>query len=219
MDYQVEDIVRQVRVVLDQNMTSDTLVALGDVDTLSLEEIISTQLLTAIRSVVLEAPIQLLGEGVPFGESIHWEQSYGIGPGYIHLPDDFLRLVVFQMSDWSKAVYEAITPASPKYAVQRSRFPGVRGCPQKPVVAVVNKPIGMVLEFYSCTGGSNVTITQANYIPLPSAQAGRVHMPEKLKDAIVYYTASLVALSIQQTELSEKLLAVSQSLINSNEKQ
>ena len=214
MDYQVEDIVRQVRVVLDQNMASDTLVALGDVDTLSLEEIILKELPTAIRSVVLAAPIHMLGAGIPFGESIQWDTQQGIGSGYILLPDNFLRLVSFQMSDWSRAVSDAITPAHHQYALQSSRYPGVRGNPQKPVVAIVNRPIGMVLEFYSCKGGSDVYIKIANYIPLPSIQLGKVRMPHLLKDAIVHYTAYLVAMSIQQTEQAEKMLAISKSLIS-----
>ena len=38
--YQLDDIAKDVRIALDQNMASDTLAAIGDVDTLALNDII-----------------------------------------------------------------------------------------------------------------------------------------------------------------------------------
>ena len=214
MKYQVKDIIREVRVALDQNMSSAPLVELGDVDTLSLEEIIHSKIVDAVRSVELAVPHHLLDSGLPFGDSIAWNGQPGQSSGYILLPDDFLRLLAFQMSDWSCAVHDAITPADPRYALQSSRFPGIRGCPQKPIVAIVNRAIGKTLEFYSCTGGKDVAIKQALYIPMPKEQLGVIYIPELIKDAVVYYAAHLVAVSTQQNEQAKALLAISNTLIN-----
>ena len=213
MEYNVADIVREIRVTLDQNMTSDALEGLGDVDTLSLEEIIQSKIIDAVRQVIMSAPVWLLGPGIPFGDSIAWDTQEGIGSGYVLLPVDFLRLVAFQMTDWSQPVYDAITPADPRYAMQHSRFPGIRGCPEKPVVALINKPTGMALEFFSCNGGAGTAIMQANYMPQPSIVEGKISIPYQVKDAAVYYAAYLVALTEQQGELAEKMLAVSNSFI------
>lgn len=214
MKYQVKDIIRDVRVALDQNMSSAQLMELGDVDTLSLEEIIHSKIEESVRTIVLAAPVRMLGSGLPFGESIAWNGQEGQSSGYILLPDDFLRLIAFQMSDWSRAVYDAIEPTDSRYALQSSRFPGVRGCPQKPVVAIVNRSIGLTLEFYSCNGGKGVSIKQALYIPKPKEELGAIHIPHLLKEAVVYFAAYLVAMAVQHSEQAKALLAISNSLIN-----
>lgn len=217
MEYQVNNIVTEIRVALDQNMSSAALTALSDVDTLSLEEIVRSKVVDAVRQVELIAPLWQLGRGIPFGASIAWDNVEGIGSGYVLLPPDFMRLLSFQMTDWVQPVFETIEPGSPKYQLQSSRFPGLRGNPQSPVVALVNRSIGRVLEFYSCTGGEGTAIKQANYLPEPRIVEDKIYIPYKVKDAVVYYAAYLVALATEQVEQAKALLAVSQSLINNQE--
>lgn len=211
MRYQVKDIMRDVRVALDMNNTGQALIEAGDTDTLSLDEIIRSKIADAARIVELNAPVHLLDGGRAFGDSIAWESAWGYGMGMIHLPDDFLRLIIFQMSDWEKPVTEAITPENPKYAMQRSRY-GVKGCPQKPVVAVITEPINQVLEFYTCTGGEGTYIKQARYMPIPRIVGENIELCEKLKPAIVYYTAFMVAQVINDTR-AESLLNQSKELM------
>ena len=213
MEYRVKDIVTEIRVALDQNMESAALTELTDVDTLSLEDIIQSKVVDAVRQVELSAPLWLLGRGIPFGVSIAWDNQEGIGSGYVLLPKDFLRLLSFQMTDWSQPAFEAIEPGSPKYQLQSSRFPGLRGNPQSPVVALVNRSIGRVLEFYSCNAGQGTAIKQANYLPEPRIVEDKIYIPYKVKDAVIYYAAYLVALATQQAEQAKALLAISQSLI------
>lgn len=213
MQYNVPDFIRDVRVVLDRNMQSDALSALSDVDTLSLEEIIRSKVVDSVRAVIMDAPKVRLGVGVPFGESIAWDTQEGIGSGYVLLPPDFLRLVAFQMTDWRRACYEAITPTDPKYTMQKSQFPGIKGNPDRPVVALVNKPIGMALEFYSCMGGQGTAIAIASYIPEPRIIDEKIHIPHLLKDAAVYHAAYLTAVTMEEIDQAQKLLDIRNSLM------
>ena len=227
MEYAVNDLVREVRVCIDQNMTSEALSGLGDVDTLSLEDIIRSKIADAARVVERAAPAHLLDSGRAFACSIGWDNVAGVGSGHIHLPDNFLRLVCFQMSDWSHAVYEPIGQSDPLYARQHSRFPGLRGSPQRPVVAIVGQPIGQVLEFYSCTAGEDVFVKQARYIPIPrikprtNVMTGEtnptgedvIDLCEKLKPSIVYYTAYQTALTIGDEKLAAAMLGTSKDLM------
>lgn len=213
MQYNVPDIVKDVRVVLDRNMSSSALAALGDIDTLSLDEIVKSKIIDSVRTVEMEAPLVRLGPGIPFGESIAWDTQEGIGSGYVLLPPDFLRLIAFQMTDWKRAVYEAITPADPKYQLQHSQFPGIKGNPEKPVVALVNKPIGMALEFFSCMGGQGTAIAIASYMPEPRIIEEKIHIPHLLKEAAVYHAAYLTAVTMEETEQAERLLAIRNSLM------
>lgn len=204
MEYEVTDIVRDVRTVMDRNSNTPFLPDDTDADgeateyagTLKLDELIERNLTAAARVALLNAPLQNIGEGVemamPKG-GIQWESQPGYGMGAIQLPDDYLRLVTFQMTDWSRPVCEAITIDSPQYAMQRSRFPGVKGCPERPVVAVVTYPVGLCLEFYSCRGGAKVAVKRARYLPTPEINNEKITLPERCYDGIVYLTASVVS--------------------------
>lgn len=212
MEYNVSDIVQEAKVALDENVDSSALSGLGDVDTLKLDEIVESKVVDAAMVIEQNAPAYMLDSGKAFGESIGWDGQPGYGAGYIHLPDDFMRLVCFQMSDWDYAVTIAITEDSPQYQMQRSRFAGVRGNPQKPVVAITSQPIGLVLEFFSCYSGENAFIKKARYIPIPRIKNGKIDLCEKLRRAVVYYTAYLAALSLGNGDAAAAMLATAREL-------
>lgn len=216
MEYNVSDIVQEAKVALDENVSSAALSGLDDVDTLTKEEIIESKVVDAARAIESNAPAYLLDSGKAFGESIGWDGQPGYGAGYIHLPDDFMRLVCFQMSDWDYALTMAITEDSPQYQLQRSRFAGVRGNPQKPVVAITSQPIGLVLEFFSCYSGENAFIKKARYIPIPRIKNGKIDICEKLRRAVVYYTAYLAALSLGNGDAAAAMLATAKELAEIN---
>ena len=230
-EYQVSDLVKEIRVAIDSNLESDQLATIGDMDQLALEEIIGSKIAEAARIVVLNAPSYLLdgaatipvapassrasalsdeeddddtGDGDPKDPSIEWETT----AGRISLPGDFLRLVSFKMSDWSYAVSEAISQTDPLYAQQFSRYGGLRGCPQRPVVAIVPRGTGLVLEFFSCKGEGLATVDHALYMQIPSVENGTIKLCEKLHDATVYYAAYLTAISTGETALAEALLGI-----------
>lgn len=209
MKYDLDELQREVRIAMDENTVSSPLAALGDIDTLSLDELIRSKICDAARAVEQQAPTYLLDRGEPFADSIKWKGQVGIGMGSIHLPDDFMRLVSFQMSDWSRAVTTAISEDDPQYELQSSRYPGIRGNPQKPIVAITAQPIGLVLEFYSCTAGENVFVRRARYIPYPRIEDNEIKICEKLKTAVVYYAAYLTALSIKDGDLATSMLNTS----------
>lgn len=189
MIYQVERIARDVRTALDQNNISDQLLKDEDIDTLSLEEIIRSKIEEGARRVELNAPTHFLEEGHHFGDSICRGE---MGSGWILLPDDFMRLIAFRMSDWERTVYAAVSSDDPIYTRQSSRYPGIRGNIQKPVCAIVNRPEGKVLEFYSCKN-ENAQIDRATYLPYPTIDENDgIDICERCYRAVVYMTASLV---------------------------
>lgn len=199
--YNVSDLVKEIRVAIDSNLESDQLTTIGDMDQLALEEIIGSKIAEAARIVVLNAPSYLLDGGDSLGTTVAWNGT----SGRMTLPEDFLRLVVFKMSDWSRGVTVPISETDPMYAQQSSRWAGVRGNPQKPVVAIVPSSNGLVLEFYSSKSGS---VEQATYIAMPKVESGTIKLCEKLHDATVYYAAYLTAISTGETALAEALLGI-----------
>ena len=113
--YFIDDIVEDVRITLDMNSNSKSLEEFGDTDTLSINEIIKSKITEAVQSVHSIAPPHLLDGGHIFGDAIYWADMQS---GWVMLPDDFMRFIVFQMSDWTRAVYHAIETSEPQYELQ-----------------------------------------------------------------------------------------------------
>ena len=210
MIVQAEKMARDVRIAVDMNHDSTPLLVEDDIDTVSFNDIIHAKLTDAVRMVEMEAPLHLLEQGHQFGENIVWVDD---GKGWLILPDDFMRLVVFKMSDWHHSVSEAITQDDPKYSRQWSKWKGICGNPEKPVVAIVNRAEGNVLEFFSCNDDT-ATVEQAVYIPLPRIDLdGGIDVSEKCYKAAVYRAGAL-ALSSIGDQLATTMVELSKSLLD-----
>ena len=206
-------LIEEAKVCIDENVSSDALASLGDTDTLTLEEIIRSKVEDAARLVEESAAHYLLDNGKSLlGASISWEAQPGYGKGSIRVPDDFLRLIVFQMRDWAYPVTEAITEDNPLYLMQASRYMGVRGNPERPVVAIVHTANGQDLEFYSCAGQVG-GIKTGQYLPVPKVdEEGYIELCPKLHRAVVYRLASMTAAIIGASEVAAMLLGTSNEL-------
>lgn len=186
--YFVEDIVKDVRISLDMNSNSDTLAEFDDNDTLSINEIIKSKIIEGVKQVHSIAPPHLLDGGNIFGDAIYWGDMES---GWVLLPDDFMRFVVFQMSDWTRAVYHAIETSDPQYELQSAPYKGLRGTCNNPVCAIATRHEGRVLEFYSCKD-ENATVKKALYIPYPKIEEEAIDICEKCYKAVTYAIAALV---------------------------
>lgn len=196
---------RRVRALLDLNREDAQLLEEEDSDTLTLDEIIRERIATAARTVELSAPGHLLDGGKALSGSMTFDKEIGKGRGRMTLPDDFLRLVTFKMSDWSRAVTEAISEEDPRYGLQSSRHAGIRGTPERPVCALIQEPSGLTLEFWSCTGGSGVTLQRGRYIAQPRITGDSINICAKLEDAIIAKAASLTAATLGDNERAAQL--------------
>lgn len=210
MIYQLDKIMQDVRICLDQNMTSDALLVSGDIDTLALDDIIRSKILEAVQRVHMDAPNYLLEGGHNFGDAVYWRE---LESGWVLLPPDFMRLVVFEMDDWEQAVYQAISTDDPEYEKQRSRFKGIRGTAQRPVCAIAIRPEGRVLEFYSCKS-KEAQVSRAMYIPYPNIdEDGGVDICERCYDAVVYTAAGLTLLTCGEVEKGNSVSELAQTFL------
>lgn len=210
MQYKIEGVVSDVRVALDENEITKNLIE--DTDTLMLDDIIRQKLLDAIRSVSVSAPANLLYDApaLELEGSITWTDSEGVFDGTIKLPSDFLRLVVFKMDDWSVPVFNPISDSSALYYQQKSKWKGVRGNYQRPVVAVVHSDDGVGLEFFGSIS-AEAEVEKAKYIKEPSIAVDEVEICQRLYDSVVYYTAGLTAMTQGEANLATQLFDISKS--------
>lgn len=210
MIVQAEEMARAVRVAIDMNKGDEPLIMEGDTDTLTLDEIIMSKLADAVRMVVSEVPLHLLESGHDFGDcDLHIGDD---GKGFVILPRDFMRLLCFRMSDWTRPVYEAITESDALYGRQSSKWKGVCGSASRPVCAVVRRSEGLVLEFYSSRSG-RATVAQATYLPYPIVDRdGGIDVAEGCYRAAVYRAASLALASVGDQNW-QTMLEISKSLM------
>lgn len=188
MLYTVAAIVREARVAMDQNRRDGELLSHADLDTLSLDEIIASKVEDAARLVVLAAPASVLEGGHTLaGCDIFFKHD---GRAFLILPPDFLRLLMVRLSDWERPAVEAISADDPRYAMQFSRYAGIRGNPQKPVAAVVRRGEGLALELYG-SRGPGATLEQGAYAAEPKVTEGSIDLPRRCHRPVVYMTAAL----------------------------
>lgn len=208
--YKIETVSQDVRIAIDENKTSEQLLGDEDIDTLSLNEIVRSKIEEAVRRVETTAPTFLLEEGHTFGDSVFWEDN---NSGWTLLPDDFMRLIAFRMSDWERTCHNAISVDDPLYDLQSSRFKGVRGNVQKPVCAVVNRAEGKALEFYSCNS-EEAYVKRATYLPYPKIDDEEgIVISERCYTAVVYTTAALVLTAYGANDRAEQLNALAKSIM------
>lgn len=213
MRYSIEKIMVDVRTILDENEVSRALILVEDNDTLSLNTIITQKIADAARSVSEMAPNRYLDGGVNLPTEITWTNSIGNGMGSILLPDNFMRLVIFQMSDWRRPVITPIYDSDPLYFLQKSKFAGIAGGIDKPVCAITTNNVGRALEFYSCREGSKVTIRVAKYLPYPVIDNGYIDLCKNLYTPIIYYIAALVAITYKDSEHGTKLIEIANDYV------
>lgn len=210
MIYKLAEIAREVRIAIDQNMTSDQLIATGDIETLSLEEIIRSKIVEAVRRVEISAPVQFLEEGHDFADAVYWTD---LESGWILLPDDFMRLIAFRMSDWERTVYAAISVDDPLYQKQSSRYKGIRGNVHKPVCAIVNRAEGKALEFYSCNS-EEAYVSRASYLPYPHVdEDDGIDISEKCYTSVIYTVAALVLTTYGEADKASALTELAKSIL------
>ena len=208
--YRLDEIAKDVRIAMDQNMSSDTLIGFDDVDTLSLNDIIKSKVTDAVKRIHSTAPAYLLDGGNNFGDAIYWKE---LESGWCLLPENFMRLVVFQMDDWERAVYHSVSEDDAEYKKQSSRFKGIRGTPQKPVCAIAIRPEGKALEFYSCKS-ENAMVSRAVYLPYPVIdEDDGIEICERCYQAVVYTIASLVLTTYGNADLSKALSDLAKSAL------
>lgn len=210
MVYNIHDVMRDVRVCLDQNMTSEQLLQTDDIDTLALDDIIRSKILEAVVRVHTNAPTYLLEQGHNFGDAVYWGN---LESGWVLLPQDFMRLIVFEMSDWERAVFTAISTIDPEYELQRQRIKALRGTAQKPVCVISVRPEGRALEFYSCKSES-AYVRRAQYLPYPKIDKDEgIDICERCYTGVVYAAASLVSLTLGEADKASALSEISNTAL------
>ena len=124
--YLIDEMVKDVRIAIDNNTEDKELLEFADTDTLMLQDIVRAKVVDAANMIVRDAPVDMLDGGVvaDLKGMVKLNKVYDTDTmqyAVVRLDRSFMRLVSFRMGDWSMAVTEAISPDSALYAMQIGR--------------------------------------------------------------------------------------------------
>ena len=131
--------------------------------------------------------------------------------GYVELPDDFIRLVSFKMTEWTRAVTIPITEDNPLYNLQKNTY--LRGKPQKPIVVIRNiydSSSKKILEYYSVN--SSHAIERALYVKSDIAE----NLATEIIDPLCYQCAADAFTILEQNDQAKVALAKVDEFIQLN---
>ena len=205
--YVVSTLVKEVKVILDRNQESATLVP-DDSDTLSQGELIQSRIVDAAKLILTDAPSELVEGAMLTDGKVLWQSSHGAYVGKVQLPSDLIRILSVRVSDWIRPG-KLISEEDDEYKLQSCRF-GLRGNVERPVAAIVHIGGERYMELY--TSNTNDATLDLSYVKLPDISNGMIGLPQGLKDAIVYMTAYLVCVSLGDSSTAEGLLSVAKNL-------
>ena len=212
----VADIINRVKILLDENETSNPTEIVTDVNQLQYDDIIRNCIPDAVRMIHEAADSSLLD-----GMAIPGTPIYSYKKGVLELPPDFMRLVIFQLNTWSRPVTKAISDTSPEYFMQGSKYDGIRGGVDKPVCAISSGSEGKVLEIFSASKDSgDGTPSKASYLPIPTIETTTGIKPvdvikicAKLVQPAIYQTAALVCVATQDAR-AQAYFDLAKSFVN-----
>lgn len=210
-----EHIVREVKIILDENIETGSVLA-KDYNQLEIETLIRSRIVDAVMAVHEESPSDMIDGGTDMKSQPINMHTGGLGTGYIELPDNFMRLVIFKLTAWRRPVVEPIRDTDPLYFMQKSKFNGIRGGVDKPVCALSTGQNGRILEFYSVPAGETASIEIAKYLALPEITGvdeegnGTIEVSKRLMRSVYYYTAGLVATTLKDPN-ADKFFIIAKS--------
>ena len=219
-------IISDVRVAMDENTAitafTDSDGTVIDTDTLEMEEIIKSKIADGVNAVRKAAPLSMLdltrkasGEDWP----VTWIDE-GKCIGEVELPEDYLRLVMFKMSDWAHAVTTSIAADTSLYHQQFSEWKGVRGNPSRPNIAIAaDTTTGKdVIQFFSCDSteatAEMVYIKRCDGSTGSSGNTGNYEIEKPIYRAVVLKIASLVAATYANSDLAQLLNTMAQEALD-----
>ena len=209
MEINVEDMIRRVRIAIDEQIPLDT-----DSDfTARLDEEIKHALLTACIQLSGELPYDMILPTTIGNGDISIKVENADGTGMVSLPKDFLRLVKFKLNSWVQSVRQLTDPRSNEGRMQAS--PWTRGTPEKPKAMLGETRSGYrMMEYYTAGKNNNTydhTVECLCYVGTPSETGSIIDAPiqEDCIPLIIYRAAGIVMEGKQNGELADRFYKLS----------
>lgn len=232
----LEDIQKDVRIILDQNQVEAGVLETNR-DTLELDEIIEQKVVHAARQILESAPLWMVSDDTvengydsfvqPMTQSYQEHE-----PQTLARTSDFLRPINFMVYDvndqeqltdpkWDVPVHTFMGTDTDAYRAAKSAYSGIKPNPKRPAV-FYNQQTNM-FELFGCASGA----PQLKCILLPSIvkldysdnvlEHPYIAFPDILYEALLYQTASLVETAYKNAQAAQMYSSIARGFMGIDE--
>lgn len=205
----VEELIKKVRITMDENSSSSRLAEIKDIDSLQLDELIRESIVAGVKYVHSNADVTELTNDVTEDASTYSVEEEMIGSEkyiqYIDCPSDFHMLSSIKMSRWKKAVRILSSLNNVNEDMELCPYYGIGSDQQNPAVYLTERNGNRVFMACSCDEEGS-TLETFRYLPLPSIREGNIKIIKGREDDCAYAIAYNVFMSLGDANMASAML-------------
>lgn len=207
MDYSIDDIKRDVRIIIGENENIEPFLNVEEGDPEDVcnvaneRDILTGKMInTAIDNVHSIASREMLNDVI---QTISTHTDYDQYGGYstMILPNDFMRFIMLSDESWEVPVTDTISLESEAYKQLHSRFEGIRASIELPAAVVRTDGYRLTVEAYP-----TLVYPTLQYVAQSKQKDnGTVTVARLCYKAVLYLIASLYYISIKEDESARRM--------------
>ena len=203
----VEELIKKVRITMDENSSSSRLAEIKDIDSLQLDDLIRESIIAGVKYIHSNADVTELTDDVTEDASTSSVEEKMIGSEkyiqYIDCPSDFHVLSSIKMSRWKKPVRILSVLNNVNEDMELCPYYGIGSDQQSPAVYLTERNGKRV--FMACSCEEESTLETFRYLPLPSIKEGNIQIIKGREDDCAYAIAYNVFMSLGDTSMASAM--------------
>ena len=205
----VEELIKKVRITMDENSSSSRLAEIKDIDSLQLDELIRESIVAGVKYIHSNADVTELTEDVTEDASTSSVEEEMIGSEkyiqYIDCPSNFHILSSIKMSKWKKPLRILSVLNNVNEDMELCPYYGIGSDKESPAVYLTERNGNRVFMACSCDEEGS-TLENFRYLPLPSIEEGNIKIIKGREDDCAYAIAYNVFMSLGDANMASAML-------------
>ena len=205
----VQELIKKVRITMDENSSSSRLAEIKDIDSLQLDELIRESIVAGVKYVHSNADVTELTDDVTEDASTSSVEEEMVGSGkyiqYIDCPPYFHVLSSIKMSKWKKPVRILSSLNNVNEDMELCPYYGIGSDQESPAVYLTERNSKRVFMACSCDEEGS-TLETFRYLPLPSIKEGNIKIIKGREDDCAYAIAYNVFMSLGDANMASAML-------------
>lgn len=205
----VEELIKKVRITMDENSSSSRLAEIKDIDSLQLDELIRESIVAGVKYVHSNADVTELTDDVTEDGSLSSVEEEKVGSEkyiqYIDCPSDFHVLSSIKMSKWKKPIRILSSLNNVNEDMELCPYYGIGSDKESPAVYLTERNGNRVFMACSCDEEGS-TLENFRYLPLPSIKEGNIKIIKGREDDCAYAIAYNVFMSLGDANMASAML-------------
>ena len=204
----VEELIKKVRITMDENSSSSRLAEIKDIDSLQLDELIRESIVAGVKYIHSNADVTELTDDVTEDASTSSVEEKMIGSEkyiqYIDCPSDFHVLSSIKMSRWKKPVRILSVLNNVTEDMELCPYYGIGSDQESPAVYLTERNGKRVFMACSCDEEGS-SLETFRYLPIPYIKEGDIKIIKGREDDCAYAIAYNVFMSLGDTNMASAM--------------